>query len=282
MRAADETALLRIALDVCLVGLAISSLESLASRRLFRTDGVYSWSLFRRPQGIAGQPVVRLTLDHLFAVTGIVTLLALRLVCIGVLFVLPLISTGFRIALSAVLISHLMLAWRRGYGDDGSDQMTLIILIATWIATVAFEDRRLVQAALWFIALQAVLSYSAAGISKLASPVWREGAAVYRIFSTATYGVPAVARILRDRQALNLLLCWSVMVVESVFVLALLLPLPAVWFFLLWGGCFHLMCALIMGLNTFLWAFLAAYPAVLYAATTCNHFIYGSGSPAPG
>jgi len=34
--------------------------------------------------------------------------------------------------------------------------------------------------------------------------------------------------------------------------------------FLGWGLAFHLMNALVMGLNSFLWAFLATYGAIIY------------------
>jgi hypothetical protein len=36
--------------------------------------------------------------------------------------------------------------------------------------------------------------------------------------------------------------------------------------FLGWGVAFHLGCAVVMGLNNFLWAFIATYPALLFAA----------------
>jgi hypothetical protein len=56
------------------------------------------------------------------------------------------------------------------------------------------------------------------------------------------------------------------MVMETLFPLCLVLPAPWGWALLGWGVLFHVLCAVIMGFNGFLWAFLAAYPAIRYVA----------------
>jgi hypothetical protein len=52
---------------------------------------------------------------------------------------------------------------------------------------------------------------------------------------------------------------------ESGFVIALIAPRPVLWMMLAAGLVFHLSCAWVMGLNTFLWAFAAGYPCVIFA-----------------
>ena len=132
----------------------------------------------------------------------------------------------------------------------------MILLITSWLCTAVVENSLLLKLGLWFIALQSVLSYGTAGIAKLVSPIWRRGDAVLGVFSTGVYGLDSVARFLRGRSLVNYLLCWSVMLIESGFLVALLLPFPYAFMFLVWGAGFHLLCAIIMGLNNFLWAFL--------------------------
>jgi hypothetical protein len=52
---------------------------------------------------------------------------------------------------------------------------------------------------------------------------------------------------------------------ESVFPIALLVPPKILLLILAMGLIFHISCAWVMGLNTFIWAFLATYPAVIFA-----------------
>lgn len=39
--------------------------------------------------------------------------------------------------------------------------------------------------------------------------------------------------------------------------------------FFAWGLLFHLANALVMGLNSFIWAFVATYPAILFTKEAC-------------
>ena len=70
------------------------------------------------------------------------------------------------------------------------------------------------------------------------------------------------------RRGVGVALCWSVIVMETLFPLCLVVPQPWGWPFLGWGVAFHLLCAVIMGLNSFFWAFVATYPALLYASAS--------------
>jgi hypothetical protein len=63
---------------------------------------------------------------------------------------------------------------------------------------------------------------------------------------------------------LKLGLAWSVIVLETLFPLCVIVHPPLFWVFLLWGLGFHIFCAFFMGLNNFVWAFVATYPALLF------------------
>jgi hypothetical protein len=62
---------------------------------------------------------------------------------------------------------------------------------------------------------------------------------------------------------------WSVIIVECAFPLVVIAPFPLMVVLLSLGMLFHLLCAVIMGLNSFLWAFVATYPALVFA----NHCV---------
>jgi hypothetical protein len=143
--------------------------------------------------------------------------------------------------------------------------VTLLICVTPW--STSFQ----LNAGLWFIAAQSILSYCAAGIAKLISAQWRAGDAVYKIFNTGSYGLCFIGRLLAPRPAIVFVLSWAVIVFESLFPLALVLPQEFLWVFLGWGVSFHLLNAWIMGLNTFFWAFVATYPAVIFVSTQLRH-----------
>jgi len=125
------------------------------------------------------------------------------------------------------------------------------------------EEQKVKLADPVFIAAQAALSYLTAGVAKARSAVWRSGRAIPLIVDTDTYGWPWVAGMLAGRPALARSACWTVIVFECLFAGALVAPEPVRLAALAVGLAFHLGCALVMGLNTFVWAFAATYPCVL-------------------
>jgi hypothetical protein len=200
--------------------------------------------------------------------SGVRALLVVRLFALGWVVAARIGSPVFSIGLALLVATQLLFSLRRQLGDDGSDQMNTILLVVLLLTVGPHSDSFILQAGLWFIALQACLSYTTAGLAKLVSPAWRSGEAIFRVFNTGTYGLQPVAAVLEGRRWLKLLLCWSVIIMETLFPLVLVLPSPWAWVFLGWGFLFHVQCAIIMGLNSFVWAFVATYPAILFASAS--------------
>ncbi len=259
---------------VCLTGLSISTLEFLAISGSFAPDGVYSWSILRlRYFGGMGTLLAQ-TLDPIGDVRGVRLFLLARLALIAGLFAVPIGGPAFSLLLALLVVSNVLFTMRRTIGDDGSDQMTSIILCTTLLCVGPHSDTFVLRCGLGFLAGQAALSYAVAGIAKLISPIWRSGDAIYLIFNTCTYGNRGLASVLKNRRYLRRLLCWSVIVVETLFPLCLVLPQPFLWFFLIAAGLFHLGCAIIMGLNSFFFAFTATYPIVYYVSSHLSPSIW--------
>jgi hypothetical protein len=165
-----------------------------------------------------------------------------------------------------VLASQLYLVARHPVGADGSDQMFSLLLVTLAIATSLAGNPIVLHACLWFTALQAALAYASSGVAKLVSPMWRSGYALFRIVCTETYGAKWAATLLQGRPQLCRFLSWSVIVLEMLFPLVLLLPAPYALVALALPLAFHVGCAVVMGLNSFIWAFPATYPAVIFCA----------------
>jgi hypothetical protein len=95
------------------------------------------------------------------------------------------------------------------------------------------------------------------------SAQWRTGRALSGVACTHTYG-GAVFRFLVRRPVVTLLLSWAVTAWEVSFPVALVGPARLLTSYLLLGAMLHAGIAVAMGLNTFFWAFVGAYPAVAY------------------
>jgi hypothetical protein len=168
-------------------------------------------------------------------------------------------------ALMLLLFSVLSVQWRRTLGGDGAEQMSILIVLAAIVAFVPDVSEIVARVAAIFLVAQLMLSYFTAGAVKVVSPAWRSEPILAHILGTHRFGSSAVANYLLRRPRLCLLAQWSVIALELAFPIVLLLPLPGLLIFLLGGLIFHVSCAVLMGLNTFLWAFPAIYPCV-YAA----------------
>lgn len=251
-------------------GLLVSTAEYLWEWRQFRGENIYSWKILGLKRPVMGGGVLEWTAARVLDFPGVMGVLAAQLAAAAVLLIPAAPPAAIRGAVVVLAFTLPAIHFRNGVGDDGSDQMNSVLL-AGLLCVALGPGTRIAEMGLWFVALQACLSYAASGVSKAVSPVWRSGEAVFLVMNTASYGSRGVATLLKDRPALHRALAWSVIVMESSFPLMLLMPPAYAWAFLAWGASFHLFCATVMGLNSFFWSFVATYPALLY----CNRIIAG-------
>ncbi|MEU9785550.1 hypothetical protein AB0H92_32095 [Streptomyces phaeochromogenes] len=248
--ALDLTA--RLAATAALVG----NCEALAARRMFAYPGVFH---------ISGVQSMHWTRSPLLAALGGRETQLLSLGLLGSLtagLLGPWNPLGYLALLSALAV-RLAMGQRRILGSDGAEQLTTLVLLSVALGGFPPVSPARTAFAVGFIAAQLVLCYTTSGVSKLASPAWRSGTAVGDIISTQTYGLRVAACALGRVPFGSLSLGWAVMLFEAAFVAALFGP-P--WLVLAALGAallFHLGCAVVMGLNDFLWAFPASYPCVL-------------------
>jgi hypothetical protein len=242
------------------IGATISTLEWLTNWRQLRDSGLFSWQVIETRPALADTIVGKLA-GWFLAYPNVLGLLTVRLGAL--LALLPAIACGQFVALvlGVVIATTFLLNVRSPYGMDGSDQMATHVLGALFLGFLPGTALAL-NAALWYIALQACLSYLTAGLAKAFSAHWHRGDTVFAIFNTRTYGHPAIARFLHGRPGLTKALSWSVIAAEVTFPLALLLSYPYGVLVLGWGVVFHAANAFVMGLNSFV----ATDPAILYCA----------------
>lgn len=264
----DVATVARVSALIVGAGLAVSTLEFIANIRECRKDGLFSWEFWRETKW-RKHPRLKAIANPFFAYPGVLIVLLARLALIGLL--LYQLSRGSRldpILMTALVASQLYINFRYTVGKDGSDQMsTIVLLMLCGIAW--FPERPVIAiACVVFMAFQSVLSYLTAGIAKLISPDWRSGDIILGVIGTETYGSRFMAGLLREHKFLRRAMNYSTIAFESLIVLALVLPSPWNAWFLVIPLMFHVACAAMMGLNIFIFAFAATFPALLYVS---NH-----------
>jgi hypothetical protein len=141
--------------------------------------------------------------------------------------------------------------------------------------TIAFASP---NAWLWrqenmFLAAQLSLAYMTSGVLRIQQPEWRNGKALLVVLRQHTYGNQICwklgLRFPRGLQAVSV----SVLAFECLFPAAVVLPPWLLVPVLAFGVAFHLANAAIIGLNTFVWAFLGLYPAFFWCASYLHSII---------
>ncbi|SLN50113.1 hypothetical protein AQS8620_02151 [Aquimixticola soesokkakensis] len=167
------------------------------------------------------------------------------------------------VVLSALLITSCATLWRfNGPYNGGSDKMRSLALFALWLAHV-LPTRGGQELALAYLAAQLVLSYLVSGWIKLINPDWRSGAALRDVFAYSAYPVSEGLRGWAQHPRLLWAMSWAVIGFEVLFPLTLLQPRALLWGLAL-AALFHAANACLFGLNRFFWAWIAAFPALIW------------------
>lgn len=150
-------------------------------------------------------------------------------------------------------------------GLDGGDEMLRVITVVMLLRALTGNETVQVAAA-GFVAFQLCLSYAVSGLSKGQSIMWWSGAGIRGVVSTQYFGTQAVARRLARSQRLARVLGWTIILWESLFFAAVLAGPTAALIALTGALGFHVLCAVVMGLDGFLLPFAATFPSVYFAS----------------
>jgi len=235
------------------IATVVSALELLVVHRAFSERGVFRWSILRRDYARAPR-LVRALADLAFSTRGTWILVLVQLAS-GL--ALPWIDQA--VVPWLAVASTLLIAIRfRGTYNGGSDAMLLVVLIGL---AVAASGAPLVGLA--YVAVQLVLSYFISGIAKLRDRTWREGRALPVMVGLQEYGVPEAARRLFTVPVIAKGAGLGMLAFECVFPVALVDERACVALLAV-AAVFHLVNAAVFGLNRFLWAWIAAFPALIF------------------
>lgn len=168
-----------------------------------------------------------------------------------------------------LLISFDMSRSFRGFFNGGSDSMTLLNLASLW-GFLFFQNinHNVAVFFIYYLGIQVALSYFISGYVKIKEFKWRSGEALNLFLNCNAYG---------PIQNLNLKkwlmpLSWIVIGVELIFPLTLLSSNFLIGF-LVFFAAFHLINVYVFGLNRFFYAWIAAYPAVIFLSFKISQMI---------
>jgi len=114
-----------------------------------------------------------------------------------------------------------------------------------------------------YLGVQLILSYFISGQVKIINPAWRSGAALADVFAYSAYPVGQNLRALAQKPRMLLAGSWAVIGFEVLFPLALLHPIALLGALTL-AAIFHFSNACLFGLNRFFWAWISAFPSLIW------------------
>jgi hypothetical protein len=167
------------------------------------------------------------------------------------------------VVLPLLFIGHILHLLRyNGPYNGGSDKMLVLVTtclcLAHWLPGQGAQEL-----ALAYLAVQLILSYFVSGWIKVKNASWRSGQALREVFSHSIYPRSRRIQALHKRPKLVFWGAWTVMIFELVF------PLSLFWqgtfiAALALAFSFHVANAVLFGLNRFVWAWISAYPALIW------------------
>lgn len=265
-------------LIIACLGLIISSAEDIYSSKIFDVDELLSWEVLKYSKKSMYSDPFWVFISKFFREPVFKSILWIRLVTCSILLLVCFLNfggdfvRGFLIVL--ILAISIFLSLRSIYGLDGAHQMNIIILFGLTFYFLQSENTFGRDFSLFFIAGQSLSSYFLAGAFKLKGHKWRNGTAISGIMTTKIYGHSYFGQIVMRNPMICYFLSWGTICFELFFIFSVVCDPIVLYAFLILGFLFHSLNCLLMGLNGFLYAFVATYPAIIYLSHYLTLLIY--------
>lgn len=183
-----------------------------------------------------------------------------------ILISLAFLCQGNSVFVFLLLLCHLLINFRfKGSFNGGSDYMTSIVMTGLFIYYLGQSKETLLttQFGIYYIGIQSILSYFIAGIVKLKQKEWRNGTALKYICMYSNYTVPPWFIEIIQIKTFSCFLSWIVILLECLMPIVLFLIGNSVYL-LISLFIFHIINYFLFGINRFVFAWLASYPALFY------------------
>lgn len=260
-----EYEFLQLVAVIANLSVLVSAIESIYLSKHFREDGLFSWKIQRtRDRGLLLSKLLPV-FDSLFGFPNVLILIGLQILASVSLWAAYRDRMVLAAACGLIAITSIALSIRGNDGRTGADQMNKMTFLALFVAFLS-SNPVVWRATLFFLSAQLVLAYATSGYLRIAEPSWRNGDALLLVLRQETYGNRLCWQFARRSPKLLRIATWSVLIFECSAPLAIMFPGKALLIFLAFGVLFHLANAMAMGLNTFVGAYIAPYPALFWTA----------------
>lgn len=258
-----------LSLSCCLLGLwgMLNAAQWIVSARKWRAGIALGWDL----QGLRASRLYKGRWLSWFFSSPVFALIPVLQFCASLFLCLLPIGWTACAALIVIALTNTVLILRSS--ADGADKMAMVVtygLLLQMLGAICVQPLLSFAGVLW-VGGQLTVCYATSGVGKLILSDWRNAKAPKNALSSYSYGNQTTFMVLRYR-AIAMMLAWGIMTVEALFPLALLAPLPVLMAALGLMALLHLSVAFAMGLNTYVFAFIAAYPSVLQLAQALRSF----------
>jgi hypothetical protein len=154
----------------------------------------------------------------------------------------------------------------KGFFMGGADQMGLLVGLCLTVGSAEFLSEKFGKAAVLYLGIQLTGSYFVAGISRALNKNAWTGEFFLKLIETQNYQIPpGVREIFRKKLGLARICSVGIIIFEIAFpFVVFFLGGSFLVTFLFLGLVFHGFNAWVLGLNRFFWAWLSAYPSLIY------------------
>ena len=247
------------------VGMLIAALEDWTRRSEFSDVGLMSWPVADLGWSPPRYALMKRLREGVYRYTSFRLVLLTKLAAAVFACIAAAIhSSSLPVFTFLLAVTGMVALFRSGYGSDGADQMFVILSLSATASSLFPVGSLGFMSGFWFVASQLTLSYLVSGIYKACSRSWWDGTGLAGVLSTYSYGSNFLGRFFSGHRSLSVFVSAAVIIWETSFFIIWMLPLRVAMIYLAFGVCFHVGVAVVMGLNTFVFAFLSAYPICWY------------------
>lgn len=179
-----------------------------------------------------------------------------------------------KVALMVLFLCALAVSTRwRGAFNGGSDAMTLLLTGGLALVAIVGVQSTFGLGCVYFLGLQAALSYFKGGWVKIRQSGWRSGEILKEILNVPQLGVPPRVRYWSQNPSLMKGLSWGLLAFELLFPLSLLFKTTLLMAMIV-AMSFHILNIWLFGLNRFFWIWVASYPLLWILASQLQSLVF--------
>jgi hypothetical protein len=264
----DKDFIYKLVLGITSIGVIISGMEWLSLSAVFKDENLFSWKIRKTRTSFFIR--AKAPFDYIYGYPYIIFLVTIQVFsALGIMLFLDQIFIR-TILCGVISIISIFFSIRAYMGHTGADQMFKLTFITVTLSYLSNSEFAL-KLGLIVISIHLIIAYATPGLLRIFQKEWRNGEDLLIMLRLNTYGNFTIWQLFKKHKVLYKTVTWGIILFECSIIIALFLPINYLLCYLLLGILFHLSNAIIMGLNTFTWAFVGTYPAYLWLSCTINN-----------